>query len=175
MTHGQPGAAGDASGAARRPPVAALPHDHDACIAETLERAERVCLARGARLTPLRRRVLQLCLQSHRPRGAYDILEDLAAEGHKRAPLTVYRALDFLVGLGLVHRLESRNAYLGCSGPEAGHATQFLVCTRCGAAVEMDDPGLAAAIARSAERLGFAAGRQMVEVEGVCAACRAQG
>jgi len=111
----------------------------------------------------------------HRPRGAYDILEDLATGGKKPAPLTVYRALDFLVEHGLVHRLESLNAFIGCPHPGGGHASQFLVCERCGTATELNDPGVAAAIARSAEALGFEVGRPIVEVRGLCPKYRGGG
>ena len=95
--------------------LATEPHDHDACVDDAMARAEAICGAQGARLTPMRRRVLELVWNGHRPRGAYDILEDLASDGKKPAPLTVYRALDFLVEQGLVHRLESLNAFVGCA------------------------------------------------------------
>ena len=124
------------------------------------------------RLTPVRRRVLELVWTGHRPRGAYDILDDLAADGRRPAPLTVYRALDFVVEHGLVHRLESLNAYVGCPHPGAGHASQFLVCQRCGTATEVNDPTITAAIARGAEALGFQVDTPMVEVTGLCPNCR---
>ena len=154
--------------------LAAEPHDHDACVDDAMARAEAICGAQGVRLTPVRRRVLELVWNGHRPRGAYDILEDLATDGKKPAPLTVYRALDFLVEQGLVHRLESLNAFIGCPHPGGGHASQFLVCERCGTATEVNDPEVAAAIARSAEALGFQVGRPIVEVSGLCPKCRAE-
>lgn len=152
--------------------LAAEPHDHEACVDDALRRAEALCRSQGARLTPVRRRVLELVWNGHRPRGAYDILEDLASDGKRPAPLTVYRALDFLVEQGLVHRLESLNAFVGCTHPGGGHASQFLVCERCGTATEVNDPKVAAAISRSAEALGFHVERPMVEVTGVCPECR---
>lgn len=152
--------------------MAAAPHDHAVCIDDALTRAERLCEERGARLTPVRRRVLELVWRGHRPRGAYDILEDLAAEGRRAAPLTVYRALDFLVEQGLVHRLESMNAFIGCIDPGARHATQFLVCRRCGTATEISDPEVSRAIESAAARTGFAVERPMVEVQGTCPLCR---
>lgn len=153
--------------------LAAAPHDHAACIDDALAHAERLCETRGARLTPVRRRVLELVWRGHRPRGAYDILEDLAAEGRRAAPLTVYRALDFLVAHGLVHRLESLNAFVGCTDPGARHATQFLVCRTCGTAAELQDPKVARAIEASASAAGFAVEQPMVEVRGLCPRCRA--
>ncbi len=152
--------------------VIALCHDHGRCIDSALARAETLCATRGARLTALRRQVLGLVWNSHRPRGAYAILEDMAADGKRVAPLTVYRALDFLVEQGLVHRIESLNAYVGCPEPGDGHSGQFLVCDACGNATELNDPRVAAAIAESARDLGFHVVRQTVEVRGLCPACQ---
>ncbi|AWK86735.1 Fur family transcriptional regulator [Azospirillum thermophilum] len=148
-------------------------HDHAHCVADALTRAEALCAERGARLTALRRRVLELVWSGHRPRGAYAILEDLSQQdGKATAPLTVYRALEFLVEQGLVHRIESLNAYVGCPDPGAVHSGQFLVCERCGDADEIDDPGIRAAIQTSAAARGFRIQRPTVEVRGVCKACQ---
>ncbi|NBB83522.1 MAG: transcriptional repressor [Alphaproteobacteria bacterium] len=153
--------------------LAAAEHDHGACVDDALARAEALCAARGTRLTPIRRKVLELVWRGHRPRGAYDILDDLGRDGRRPAPLTVYRALDFLLEQGLVHRLESLNAFVGCPHPGAGHPSQFLVCERCGTATERADPTVAAAIAASADAVGFTVDRQVVEIRGVCPNCRA--
>ncbi len=160
----------------RRMDTGTLPqdsHDHATCVGTALGRARALCDARGVRLTPLRERVLELVWSGHKPRGAYAILEDLAEEGGRRpAPLTVYRALDFLVEQGLVHRIESLNAYVGCADPGTAHTGQFLVCERCGNAAELDDPRIAKAVAEAAGALGFQVTRQTVEVAGLCPACR---
>lgn len=154
------------------PDGAAHAHDHTLCIQDALMRADALCAARGARLTSLRRRVLELVWSGHKPRGAYAILEDLSAsEGRTTAPLTVYRALEFLVAQGLVHRIESLNAYVGCATPGADHSGQFLVCERCGTAEEIDDPRIIAAIAASTRDRGFRIHRPTVEVRGICPAC----
>ena len=148
-------------------------HDHTHCIADALTRADALCAERGARLTALRRQVLELVWTSHRPRGAYAILEDLSQrEGKSTAPLTVYRALEFLVEQGLVHRIESLNAYIGCSAPGAMHSGQFLVCEACGNAVEIDDPRIRAAIDTTAGERGFRVNRPTVEVRGMCTDCQ---
>ncbi len=147
-------------------------HDHGHCVETALARAEGLCERRGARLTPLRRQVLELVWAAHKPRGAYAILEDMdRAGGGRTAPLTVYRALDFLVSQGLVHRIESLNAYVGCAEPGVSHAGQFLVCTACDEVVEMTDPGIAAAIGGAAALRGFTVSTPTVEVRGVCAGC----
>ncbi|RMD92342.1 MAG: transcriptional repressor, partial [Alphaproteobacteria bacterium] len=92
--------------------AAFAPHDHRACAAAALARAEARCRESGLRLTPLRRRVLEILLESHRPLGAYDILARLRADGRPAQPPVAYRALDFLVAHGLAHRLHSLNAFL---------------------------------------------------------------
>lgn len=156
-------------------------HDHDACVDDALAAAEAVCTARGVRLTPLRRRVLELVWESHKPVGAYAILEALQADRRADAetdsrgpvaPPTVYRALDFLLENGLVHRIEMLNAYIGCCRPEARHSGQFLLCGGCGTAAELASDTLLAAIDEEAERRGFAVRRVTVEVDGLCPECR---
>ena len=152
------------------------PHDHAHCVTGALAQAEALCAARGARLTALRRRVLELVWASHRPRGAYDILDDLGDEmgpaGRRAAPLTVYRALEFLVTQGLVHRIESLNRYVGCAEPGASHSGQFLVCDGCGVAFELNDPGITSAIAACAVARGFQVLRPTIEIHGLCPACQ---
>jgi Fur family zinc uptake transcriptional regulator len=150
-------------------------HDHGACIEGALAAAERLCTERGLRLTPVRRRVLELVWQRHAPIGAYEVLDLMRGDGRRVDPPTVYRALDFLRETGLVHRLESLNAYVGCSEPEAGHAGQFLICRDCRRVAEIEDPEIARTIDASAGRLGFRVGRQTVEVTGLCRDCRSAG
>jgi Fur family zinc uptake transcriptional regulator len=108
---------------------------------------------------------------SHKPIGAYDILDKLGKEGKAAAPPTVYRALDFLIEAGLVHRLDSLNAFIGCPDPARSHAGQFLICRQCRTVLELDDPDIDAVVAKKAERLGFTSVHQMLEVQGLCANC----
>lgn len=151
-------------------------HDHGRCIADALAAAERCCAERGARLTPLRRRVLELVWEGHGPVGAYSLLDALRAEKMAAAPPTVYRALDFLLDQGLIHRIEKLNAFVGCTSPHeaGGHAGQFLICTCCGAVAEMNSASLSAAVTDHAAAQGFVVTRQYVEVEGLCPTCRPQ-
>ena len=149
-------------------------HDHGNCVDEALDRAEEVCRQSGARLTALRRRVLERVWAGHKPVGAYDILDALRDERRKAAPPTVYRALEFLMEHRLVHRIESLNAFVGCCAPGTSHAGQFLICNCCGSAVELDDARIGAAIADSADKAGFTVERRIVEVEGICPHCRAR-
>src|SRR5687768_14431335 len=129
-------------------------HDHSTCVSEALARAEAQCRSRAARLTPQRRRVLELVWTSHAPVGAYALLDALRQSGIRAQPPTVYRALEFLVSHGLVHRLESQNAFVGCISPARLHAAQFLICTKCRAAAELEDAEIDAAIATSAQQNG---------------------
>ncbi|PLX82451.1 MAG: Fur family transcriptional regulator [Desulfuromonas sp.] len=148
--------------------------DHEHCIASALATAERLCAERGVRLTRLRRKVLELVWSNHRPVGAYELLEQLKSCG-PAAPPTVYRALDFLQTQGLVHRLASLNAFIGCSHPQAEHTAQFLICRRCRNLAELADDGLSNAVAASARTVGFQAEEQMVEIVGLCEPCRRKG
>jgi Fur family zinc uptake transcriptional regulator len=154
-------------------PAFAEAHDHRACVASALASAERLCTRHGVRLTPIRRRVFELVWSSHAPIGAYDLLRLLSQEHERAAPPTVYRALDFLLEQGLIHRIESLNAFVGCADPGSAHAGQFLICDGCGAAAEMEDEGIDREIGRSAAEHGFAVERTTVEVRGRCPTCRA--
>ena len=150
-------------------------HDHRGCVADALRMAEQVCAERGARLTKLRRRAFELIWSSHAPVGAYELLRRLGREHAGAAPPTVYRALDFLREHGLVHRIESLNAFVGCCTPGQAHAGQFLICRGCGAAAEIDDPRVNAAIERRADAMGFTVHHKTIEVEGLCTPCLVYG
>ena len=161
---------------------------NEAWVAETtftagtttlLGHAEAVCARRGTRLTELRRHVLGLVLDSPRPAGAYDMLEQLRHHHRGAAPPTIYRALDFLLEQGLIHKVERLSAFVGCvhgiddEHAHHHHAAQFLICRRCGLVTELDEPDIGQALARAARRSGFRLDRSTVEAEGVCAACAA--
>jgi Fur family zinc uptake transcriptional regulator len=150
----------------------AEPHDHQLCIDSAIAVATRLCAERGMRFTKVRQRVLTLIWAGHQPIGAYAILEALKSEYPRAAPPTVYRALDFLIEIGLIHRIESMNAFVGCTHPHERHTGQFLICERCGAAAELDDSNINDAVRRKAGELGFLAQRQMIEVTGLCPDCR---
>ncbi|HET9902625.1 MAG TPA: Fur family transcriptional regulator [Xanthobacteraceae bacterium] len=149
-------------------------HDHARCEAEAIAEAEAVCAARGTRLTPLRRRVLGVLASGHRPLGAYEIMDRLAQKGPRPAPITVYRALDFLMENGLAHRLASRNAFLACLHAHgASESVIFLICERCGAVGEASSSAVRDMLARAAEAAGFSPKAPLIEVSGLCAHCRA--
>jgi Fur family zinc uptake transcriptional regulator len=143
-----------------------------------LDLAAERCTRRGARLTDLRRDVLGLILESPSPSGAYDLLERLRGLRGPAAPPTVYRALDFLMEHGFIHRVERLAAFVGCigdgvHGPEHAHrhAAQFLICTNCKRVAEIEDHDIAHALEAAAKRIGFRLDRSTIEAEGLCKDC----
>ena len=152
---------------------AGLPRTIDAVAVQAqVEAAARLCEAQGARLTELRAIVLRLIVGSAKPLTAYQLLDLLKAERGNAVPPTVYRALEFLLAHGLVHRLERLNAFMGCHA-DAGHdhPVQFLICHRCGTVVEIEDRAVSRALARAAEKAGFKARVATLELDGTCATC----
>jgi Fur family zinc uptake transcriptional regulator len=146
--------------------------ENGAALAARLARAEAACAARGVRLTDMRRDVLRLILQAGEPVGAYALLDGLRALTGGGKPPTVYRALDFLLAQGLIHRVEKLNAFVGCHDEAAHHhAAQFLICKDCGQATEIENTAVADAITQAAQAAGFYPTRATVEVEGTCAGC----
>jgi Fur family zinc uptake transcriptional regulator len=155
-----------------------MPADFTPATTAKLDHAALLCERRGTRLTDLRRLVLGLILDAEAPTGAYDLLESLRAHRGAAAPPTVYRALDFLLEQGFIHRIERLSAFVGCIEAhehEAGHhhAAQFLICRSCGQATEIEDHDLAHALIHAAEAVGFKVSGATIEAEGTCAKCRA--
>lgn len=146
-------------------------HDHSACISTAMDRVERRCRAEGLQLTPVRRRVLEILLESHRALGAYDVLERLSAEGYGKQPPVAYRALDFLVEQGLAHRVRRLNAYAACVSDQRDHSPAFLICRQCETVAEAESPELREALAGLCAANGFAPERRTVELLGLCSRC----
>jgi Fur family zinc uptake transcriptional regulator len=148
-------------------------HDHQRCTADALAHAEALCAQRSQRLTPIRRQVLEVLLGSHKPLGAYEIMDRAAASGARPAPITIYRALDFLRDNGLVHRIESRNAFVACVNNHAvGDLVVFLICEHCGAVGEAASAAVADQLKSAARAAGFAPKAPVIEISGVCAHCQ---
>jgi Fur family transcriptional regulator, zinc uptake regulator len=142
-------------------------------IDTALTRAQAICMTRGARLTPVRRRVLELILQSTQPMGAYALLAQLQGGRGKLGPPTVYRALDFLLAHKLIHKIETSSAFIACRDIEHPHESQFMICEDCGATEEIRDEQIIESLRRLGEGRGYAVARQVIEVRGLCPACRA--
>ena len=142
-------------------------HDADAFVRDV----SRVCDERGLRLTAIRLRVLELLAEATIPVKAYDLLDRLKDGPGVAAPPTVYRALDFLLEHGFIHKLESINSFVGCHHPGEAHQVPFLICDRCSSATEICDEGVASLLNAQARDRGFTPAAQTLEVHGLCAAC----
>ena len=141
-------------------------------VATFLEQAETLCNQRNLRFTRLRKQVLELVCRAEQPVGAYQLLDDLRESGRSAAPPTVYRALDFLLEQGLVHRLATRNTYLACAHPQRAHAAVFLVCSICGHTQEVHNETVIDVLRQQAEPFDFEIKHASVEVSGLCHRCR---
>jgi Fur family zinc uptake transcriptional regulator len=154
----------------------ALSHNHGACLDTAIERARAAFEIKGMRLTDLRREVFEEIAGSHHSVGAYDVLDRLARKGRRLAPISVYRAIDALIEAGVIHRLESRNAFFACHARHSLDRDQvFLACERCGRVAEVDGAAIFAAMGAATQAAQFTARRTVVEVAGVCLDCAAGG
>jgi len=140
-------------------------------LTRVLERAQTLCRERGVRLTDQRKTALRLLCVSDKPLGAYELLERMRGVIKNPAPPTVYRALDFLLEQGLVHKIESLHAYVGCTHPDHPHEGQFLICDDCGEVAEVEDSGVARSLKAAGQAIGFHTKRPVVELLGTCAQC----
>jgi Fur family zinc uptake transcriptional regulator len=146
-------------------------HDHSHCTTDLIARAERTCARRGSKLTGQRRNILACVAQGHSAVGAYDIIERMAERGSRPAPITVYRALDFLQAHGLVHKIESRNAFIACSHAHEGKPAALLICETCGIVAELDAPEIFERMVQKAMAQEFTPSHTLIEMSGTCGAC----
>jgi Fur family transcriptional regulator, zinc uptake regulator len=151
-------------------------HDHDTCVAEALWRAKSRCIEKGIKWTGLREQVFRQIATSHKPVSAYDLIDSLAKHGRRLAPVSVYRILDVLQGAGLVHRLESRNAFFACMAEHASAIqTVTVICDDCERVTEMDAGDAYRAIGEATKAAHFYPRATVIEVSGICAECRGEG
>ncbi|MDG4866807.1 transcriptional repressor [Guyparkeria sp. 1SP6A2] len=146
--------------------------NHHQCVEQALARAETLCHRANARLTPIRREVLREVWSSHEATKAYDLIERLSRHGEQVKPPTVYRALDFLLEHGLIHRIESLNAFVGCDHPQHPHQAILLICNDCGDIREEGSETVHAALATLASSVGFSPWSEVIELRGLCRDCR---
>lgn len=147
-------------------------HDHGACISASISKVAQHCKDVGLQFTPVRKRVLELLLEKHRALGAYDILDLLRKEGLGSQPPVAYRALDFLVRIGSVHKIERLNAFIACTQPGEGHLPAFLICRICSSVAETHCELLVGALGSSARESGFQIECAVQEAEGICPLCQ---
>tara|TARA_R110002096_G_scaffold22830_22_gene73211 strand:- start:445 stop:927 length:483 start_codon:yes stop_codon:yes gene_type:complete len=155
------------------PSAAFARHDHHHCARDGLAQAEALLAGRRQRLTPVRRKTLEILLAEHRAMGAYDVLQILVAEGYGNQPPVAYRALEFLVEQGLAHRVQRLNAFTACMNPGEAHAPVFLICRGCNAVAETAAAPVRAALDTVASALDFTVERSNIEALGLCPACGA--
>lgn len=146
-------------------------HHHTHNARAFVREVATACEARGLRLTEIRSQVLELIAASEKPVKAYDLLDKLKDDRSNAAPPTVYRALDFLLENGFIHKLQSINAYVGCHHPSVAHHVPFLICDVCESAIEICDERVAKLLSEQARSLGFQTRAQTLEVHGVCKKC----
>jgi Fur family zinc uptake transcriptional regulator len=150
----------------------AVRHNHQHCIDEALSLARELCHQRQLKFTRIRELVLATVWKNHQPIGAYSILAEVAKYSSSRpAPPTIYRALDFLLENGLIHRISSLNAFVGCNDPSHMHQSHFLICRHCQLAIELPADILKPAISHAALGQNFTVEDTSVEVLGSCAKC----
>lgn len=147
-------------------------HNHSHCIESALKRARRLCVDKKLRFTSIRQRVLELVWSDHQPSKAYDILDRVRVTHPSAKPPTVYRALDFLLEHGLVHKLNSLNAYVGCAHPNREHFGFFMICRECSEVQEFSNDTIDKGIVHAARARSFARDEVALEVFGLCQYCR---
>ena len=153
-------------------PRAFAHHDHEVCATNALAAARCACIARGLKLTPVRETVPNILLESHASLGDYDILEKLALEGFRSQPPVAYRALDFLVEHGFVHKIERLNAFIACTYSGEGHSPTFLICKRCNQVAEAMSVPISTTLGKAAKAIGFSIDKTVLEAEGLCPRCQ---
>ncbi|WP_394252975.1 zinc uptake transcriptional repressor Zur [Vibrio profundi] len=137
-----------------------------------IEQIEGICAARGVRLTTQRKRVFELILSNKKASSAYELLEQLKLSEPQAKPPTVYRALDFLLEQGFIHRVESTNSFICCCSCNANkHFSHLLICDKCGTVIELQDESLVTRLAKNAEQHGFQLTNHVIESHGVCKPC----
>ncbi|MEM7721500.1 MAG: transcriptional repressor [Pseudomonadota bacterium] len=149
-------------------------HDHEVCVDQALAAAEARCAEKGLRLTPVRRKALEILLQEHRALGAYAMLDLLRDAGFGSQPPVAYRALDFLVENGFAHKVERLNAFVACAHPGQTHSPAFMICRKCDAVAEAQSAPAKGALGAAAKATGFQIERTVVEAEGICPVCAAK-
>jgi Fur family transcriptional regulator, zinc uptake regulator len=148
-------------------------HDHSECGNRDtlLARAQTVCDAAGESFTPLRRRVLELLIDAEGPAKAYDLMSQVSEDGKPAKPPTVYRTLDFLIRVGLVHKIESLNAFVACGHAHDHGVSLFMICQACGKSIEVALDDVASRLREVADQAKFVAERTVIEMNGRCANC----
>lgn len=148
-----------------------LNHDHTVCLNLALNHAETLCAERGVQLTSIRHQVLEMIWESHKAVKAYDLLDKIKPLQPAAKPATIYRALDFLLEQGFIHRIESLNAFVGCGRSGHQHEQLMLICKHCHEVDERSAAGVMQALAKETQDAGFNVHSKAIEIHGICAKC----
>jgi len=146
-------------------------HNHTDCMQHALQSAEQLCKQKGLRFTTSRKRILELICASHKAIGAYELLDLFKQEDPKAKPVTIYRALDFLMEVGLVHKIESLNAFIGCLQSEKQHQCAILICNQCKNAYEIDAIPAYQNLFELSQSVQFTVQKITIELRGLCVNC----
>lgn len=134
--------------------------------------AVQICRDHGERLTNQRRKILKLAMEQTSPLiKAYTLLGKMQEHDKTVAPPTVYRALNFFVSVGLMHKIEALNAYLICTHLHCQHQSLILVCEKCEFVKEISAEDSVSNIDKSCSKHGFSASRQDFLIIGTCKKC----
>jgi len=147
-------------------------HNHSECVSEALVTAEKLCMKRGVQLTPIRHKVLELIWESHKAVKAYELLDRLKPLQKAAKPATIYRALDFLIDQGLIHRVESLNAFVGCRCSSYQHEQLLLICKHCEEVEERSAKEVMSALLEDTQKAGFTVHSKAIEIHGICKNCQ---
>ena len=157
-----------------KPHICTDPHHHVHDAEAYVRTVSQACKDRQLRLTPIRGQVLRLLAEHGKPVKDYDLSELMRSQVGSNAPPTVYRALDFLLENGFIHKLSSINAFVACHHPNVSHSVPFLICDGCQKAIELEDDSIAERLIDKAGALGFRTRAQVLEVHGLCRECSAE-
>lgn len=146
-------------------------HDHKKCVSEALGTAAQLCVVRGVQLTPIRQQVLELIWESHKAVKAYELLDRIKPLMDAAKPATIYRALDFLIEQGLIHRVESLNAFVGCNSSAHQHEQLLLICNNCQEVEERAAPEVMQALSQEIKQADFIVHSKAIEIHGICVKC----
>jgi len=147
-------------------------HNHNQCVSLALNTAQSLCNERGVLLTTIRYQVLTLIWESHKAVKAYELLDRLRPLQAAAKPATIYRALDFLIEQGLIHRVESLNAFVGCRCSDQQHEQLLLICKLCEQVDERPAAEVMSALLDESKQAGFMIHSKAIEIHGICIHCR---
>ena len=145
--------------------------NHKICIDSALSEAEKICHQKNIRLTEIRKTILKIIWQSHKATKAYDILDQISGMNFSAKPPTVYRALDFLLENGFIHKINSLNSYIGCPNPLQNEQCYFIICSSCDEIEECSDKGITNAIESVMNKNKFSHKNIAIEINGTCNNC----